>query len=33
MKNAQLQQVPGENVTEFTRLFLELVDIPTWSTK
>ena len=28
MKNAQLQQVPGENVTEFTRLFLELADIP-----
>ena len=36
MKNAQLQQVPGENVTEFTRLFLELAGIPrygqTWST-
>ena len=27
MKNVQLQQVPGENVTEFTRLFLELADI------
>ena len=26
MKNAQLQQVPGENMTEFTRLFLELAE-------
>ena len=28
MKKAQLQQVPGENVTEFTWLCLELADIP-----